>query len=212
VAADPNDAEAGLKLASALRGMGEWQRAAEAAEEVTVRHPDSADAFLDLARAHIGAGHGFYAIIPLKRAQALNMKDWRPLSLLGVAYEQITRDDEAEAAYITAEKLAPNNPAVLANLAMFRFGQGKAADAETLLRRAASLPGANEQTRQNLAFVLGRQGRFDEAEKLMRQDLPPDAVTNNLTYLKAAYEKTAIAAPTPAAPSRTWEALKADAG
>jgi Flp pilus assembly protein TadD len=44
------------------------------------------------------------------------------------------------------------------------------------------------------------QGRFDEAERLERQDLPPDQVENNLAYLHAA------AAPPPA---RSWDSLKA---
>lgn len=218
---DPNDAEAGLKFAAALRTMNEWDKAAEAAEDVTVRHPDNEDAFLDLGRAHLGAGDGFYAIVPLKRAQALNPRDWRPLTLLAVAYEQTGRDEEAQATHLLAQQAAPNNPAVLANLAMFRLGQGKAAEAETLLRRAVTLPGAAQQQRQDLAYVLGRQGRLEEAEKLMRQDLPPEAVDNNMAYLKASLQKAeatphvavpAAAAPTATQPARTYDALRSDAG
>jgi Flp pilus assembly protein TadD len=205
VALDPADAEAGLKLASALRALGQWDKAADTAEDVTIRHPDNEDAFLDLARAHIGGGDGFGAVQPLKQAQALNVRDWRPISLLAVAYEQTGRDDDAVQAYNQALTLAPTNPGVLTNLALFKLGKGDPAGAETLLRRAAALPGANEQTRQNLAYVLGREGRMDEAEKLMRQDLPPAVVSNNLAYLQATLAK-------PEAPARTWDALKSDGG
>jgi Flp pilus assembly protein TadD len=205
---DPMDAEAGLKLASALRAMGEWDKASDTAQDVTIRHPDNLDAYLDFARAEIGGGNGFNAIQPLGQALALAPRDWRPLSLLGVAYEQVGRDDDAAQAYKMALTLAPANPAVMTNLAMFKLGKGDAAGAEALLRQAVALPGAGKQARQNLAYVLGREGRFDDAEKLMRQDLPPAEVNNNLNYLKAAFAKPVE---TPA-PSRTWDALKTDGG
>jgi Flp pilus assembly protein TadD len=205
---DPMDADAGLKLASALRAMGEWDKASDTAQDVTIRHPDNLDAYLDFARAEIGGGNGFNAIQPLGQALALAPRDWRPLSLLGVAYEQVGRDDDAAQAYKTALNFAPANPAVMTNLAMFKLGKGDAAGAEALLRQAVVLPGAGKQARQNLAYVLGREGRFDDAEKLMRQDLPPAEVNNNLNYLKAAFAKPVE---TPA-PSRTWDALKTDGG
>jgi Flp pilus assembly protein TadD len=205
---DPTDAEAGLKLASALRAMGEWEKASDTAQDVTIRYPDNVDAYLDFARGEIGGGNGFNAIQPLKQALALAPKDWRPLSLLGVAYEQVGRDDDAAQAYNMALALAPTNPSIMTNLAIFKLARGDAAGAETLLRRAVALPGAGQQARQNLAYVLGREGRFDDAEKLMRQDLPPAEVSNNLSYLRAAFAKPTE---TPAAP-RTWDALKSDGG
>jgi Flp pilus assembly protein TadD len=205
---DPADAGAGLKLASALRAMGEWEKAADTAQDVTIRHPDNVDAYLDFARAEIGGGNGFGAVHPLQQALTLAPRDWRPLSLLGVAYEQVSRDDDAAQAYNMALALAPANPSVMTNLAMFKLGNGDTAGAETLLRHAVALPNAGQQARQNLAYVLGREGRFDDAEKLMRQDLPPAEVNNNLSYLKAAFAKPAE---TPA-PSRTWDALKTDGG
>jgi Flp pilus assembly protein TadD len=208
ISIDPTDADAGLKLASALRAMGEWEKAADTAQDVTIRHPDNVDAYLDFARAEIGGGNGFTAVQPLQQALVLAPRDWRPLSLLGVAYEQVSRDDDANQAYNMALALAPANPSVLTNLAMFKLGKGDTAGAEALLRRAVAAPTAGQQARQNLAYVLGREGRFDDAEKLMRQDLPPAQVNNNLNYLKAAFAKPTE---TPA-PSRTWDALKTDGG
>jgi Flp pilus assembly protein TadD len=54
VALDPNDAEAGLKLALALRTLGQWDKAADTAQDVTIRHPDNEDAYLDFGRAALG--------------------------------------------------------------------------------------------------------------------------------------------------------------
>jgi Flp pilus assembly protein TadD len=103
-----------------------------------------------------------------------------------VALEQAQRDDEALIAHQRALALAPANPAVLSNLGMYYAAHGDPAQAEVLLKRAADLPGATVQVRQNLALVLGLQGKLPEAERIARQDLPPAVVTNNLAYLRAA--------------------------
>ena len=56
--------------------------------------------------------------------------------------------------------------------------------AETTLRKAASRNGADPRVRQNLALVVGLQGRFAEAESIARADLPPDAAAANVAYLR----------------------------
>jgi Flp pilus assembly protein TadD len=38
--------------------------------------------------------------------------------------------------------------------------------------------------RQNLALVVGLQGRFDEAEKIASADLPESEAAANITYLR----------------------------
>ena len=59
-------------------------------------------------------------------------------------------------------------------------------DAEKTLRLAIAGKGAEKlpRIRQNLALVVGLQGRFDEARKIASQDLPPDQVDANLAYLQ----------------------------
>jgi Flp pilus assembly protein TadD len=56
--------------------------------------------------------------------------------------------------------------------------------AETYMRSAASQPGADSRVRQNLALVVGLQGRFDEAEKIASAELPPDQAAANVAYLR----------------------------
>ena len=198
---DPRDAVAGVNLAQALRAMAKYEDAAQAAQRVLITDPKNIEALLEVARAQVGAGQGFYAIEPARQAQVLAPGDWRPASLLGVAYDQAGRPDEALAAHRLALGLAPENPVVLGNLALFYASHGDGLQAETLLRTAATRPDAPMAVRQNLALVLGLQGRFDEAEKLVRQDLPPQAVANNMAFLRAA-------APGPAGPPRSWDAVR----
>jgi Flp pilus assembly protein TadD len=38
--------------------------------------------------------------------------------------------------------------------------------------------------RQNLGLVVGLQGRFAEAEAIVKADLPPDQAAANVAYLK----------------------------
>jgi Flp pilus assembly protein TadD len=215
---DPSDAEAAIGLSDALRAMGKYDEAADAVDRMMVIAPKNEAVLLESARAHIGAGHGFYAIQPLKDAEALAPKDWRPVSLMGVALEQTQRPEEALAAYDQALKLSPDNPAVLSNLALFYATRGDTAQAEALLRRAAAQPTSTVQERQNLALVLGLEGKTAEAEHLMRQDLPPEIADANLAYFKGsppparAAIQPASAPAVPQPPARTWTSVeKSDA-
>jgi Flp pilus assembly protein TadD len=119
-----------------------------------------------------------------------------------VAYQQVSRPDDARAAWNQALALSPDNPDVLTNAAMAAMTQGDAAGAETLLRRAAARPDASPKVRQNLAMVLGLQGRLDEAEHILRRELPPELAEKNLQWLRgrAAGAETAETA-------RTWSSL-----
>jgi Flp pilus assembly protein TadD len=196
---DQTDMEARLKLARALRGIDKFDEAMATVDQLLVVQPNNFEALLESARDRIAANKGFYAIEPAQRAEVLAPRDWRPVSLLAVALEQSDRESEALAAHQKAFALAPNNPAAISNLGMYYATHGDPAQAEPLLRKAAGLPGATAQERQNLALVLWMQGRYAEAEQLERQDLPPDQVANNLAYLHASTDGGA---------GHTWESLK----
>ncbi|WP_421736842.1 pilus assembly protein TadD [Caulobacter sp.] len=201
---DARDTEAGVALSQALRALGRYDDAAATISKVLIVDPDNLEGLLEAARAQIARGQGFYAIEPARHAAALAPKDWRPQTLLGVAYEQAQRDDEAATAHRQAITLAPNEAAPNANYAMHLAASGDLPGAEAVLRRAVTMPGATIQIRQNLALVIGLQGRLGEAEKLARQDLPPESVDNNLAWLRAATGQGAGTLQ-----PRSWEALKA---
>lgn len=206
---DPLDAIAEVRLASALRALGQYDQAVQTVSRILIIDPKNYDALIETARDYIAAGQGFYAIDPLTRAQALQPKGWLPLSLLGVAYAQVKRDDDAKAAWADALKLSPNNPAVLSNMAMQMAAKGDAAGAETLLREAVAQPDASLQVRQNLTLVLGVEGKFDEAETWLRRDLPPDQADADLAYLEAMSGKgQAEPAQAPAtAAAHSWQSV-----
>ena len=185
VGVDPTDAQAGVAFAASLRAIGHYPEAKDAAGKVLVLYPDNLDALLESARASVAAGKGFYALEPLRRAQALAPRDWRVYSLLAVAHDQNQQPQEARAAYDQALALSPDNPAVLTNLGLWYATHAQPAVAETYLRRAVAQPGAGAPERQNLALVLGMEGRLTDAESLMREDLPPEVAAGNMAYLRA---------------------------
>ncbi len=220
---DATNAKLGLYLSNAQRALGRYDEAADTAHTVLLFAPDNTDVLLAAARAHIAGNNGFYAIDLLKHFNTLKANDWQAWSLLGIAYDQTKRPDDAQAAWQTALKLSPNNPAVLTNMAMAHTAAGDFAGAEPLMRTAVAQKGATLQERQDLALVLGLEGKMPEAEKLLRDDLPPAVVDANLAWLQNSLQSHAAtaAAPAPspvaatpvaAAPSRSWDGLKATGG
>lgn len=181
---NPMDPVAGVKAAQALRELGRFDQAAEMAGKVLVVQPANVEAMLEAGRAHIARGQAFYGIAALEGARNARPGDWRAWSLLGAAYEQVRRADDARAAWAQALTLSPDNPDVLTNMAISAMTRGDAAGAEPLLRRAAAQPGASLKVRLNLAMVLGLTGNLGEAEQILRRDLPPEAADRNLAWLR----------------------------
>jgi Flp pilus assembly protein TadD len=73
---------------------------------------------------------------------------------------------------------------VLSNLGLSYALAKDLPNAETTLRRAAARRPANPRVRQNLALVVGLQGRFAEAETIARAELPPEEAAANVAYLR----------------------------
>lgn len=199
---DPHDPVAGVKAAQALRDLGRYDQAAEIAQGVLVIQPGNVDAMLEVGRAHLARGQAFYGVAALEQARAARPGDWQVWSLLGTAYEQVRRPDDARAAWAQALAISPDNPAVLTNMAMSAMTKGDAATAEPLLRRAAAQPGASLKVRLNLAMVLGLTGKMAEAEQILRRDLPPEAADANLQWLRDRATGTGVDQ------ARTWGSLQ----
>ena len=75
---------------------------------------------------------------------------------------------------------------------------GELETAEKYLRQAIAAPGADSRVRQNLALVVGLQGRFGEAEKIAGAEISADQAKANVAYLRQML-----------AQRNNWQALKA---
>ena len=120
----------------------------------------------------------------LARAHTPANPDWRILSVQGTTLDKMGKHEEARRYYATALKIVPEEPSVLSNLGLSYMLTRELPQAEETLRRAYSNPRADGRVRQNLALVVGLQGRFAEAETIAKGDLPADEATANVAYLR----------------------------
>ena len=92
--------------------------------------------------------------------------------------------------YERALTLSHNQPSVINNMAMAYAMSGDPKKAEELLRPVAGID-ASPKVRQNLALILGLQGRHDEAKSLASKDLPAESATANSEYMRRMVKNTA---------------------
>jgi Flp pilus assembly protein TadD len=98
--------------------------------------------------------------------------------------DQMGRHEEAQRYYATALRIVPDEPTVLSNLGLSYALSKDLVRAEATLRRASAQPRVDPRVRQNLALVIGLQGRFAEAENIAQTDLPSDEAAANVAYLR----------------------------
>jgi len=182
--ANPNDPVAAINYAQALRASGQRSQAVAVLEQAALKNPKNTDVLGAYGRALADAGDYQRALDVLNQAHTPDRPDWRILSVQGAVLDQMGRHDEAQRYYATALKIMPDEPSVLSNLGLSYALSRDLVRAEMTLRRAVSRPGAEPRVRQNLALVVGLQGRFAEAENIARADLPPDLAAANVAYLR----------------------------
>jgi Flp pilus assembly protein TadD len=182
--ANPGDAQAAIAYARALRATGQRAQAVAVLQQASIRNPKDMALLGAYGRALADAGQYPEALDALGRAHNPDNPDWRILNAQGAVLDQMGRYAEAQRHYSAALKIIPNEPAVLSNLGLSYALEKKLPLAETTLRRAAAAPNASPKVRQNLALVIGLQGRFAEAEKIAAADLPPDQAAANVNYLR----------------------------
>ncbi|MFL5049954.1 MAG: tetratricopeptide repeat protein [Xanthobacteraceae bacterium] len=178
------DVDAAIRYAAALRGIGQRSQAAAVLEQAAMLNPKNRAVLGAYGRALADAGNYGQALEVLERAHSPDQPDWRVLSVQGAVLDQLGRAQEARQHYETALRIIPDEPSVLSNLGLSYALAKDLPQAEATLRRAVDRPGADLRVRQNLALVVGLQGRFEEAEKIARADLPSEEATANVAYLR----------------------------
>jgi Flp pilus assembly protein TadD len=182
--ANPKDTEAALAYGQALRAGGQRSQAVAVLEQATIAHPGNKALLAAYGRALADNANFQQALDVLSRAHSPDNPDWRILSVQGTALDQLGRHDEARNYYASALKIAPDQPSVLSNLGLSYALSKDLPKAEETLRRAYAVGKADARVRQNLALVIGLQGRFAEAESIVKADLPADEAAANVAYLK----------------------------
>ena len=182
--ANPSDAKAAIAYAKALRATDQRAQAVAVLQQASIRNPHDTAVLGAYGRALADTGQYTEALDALSRAHSPDNPDWRILNAQGAVLDEMGRHAEAQRHYATVLKMVPNEPSVLSNLGLSYALDKKLPQAEATLRQAAALAHAGPKVRQNLALVVGLQGRFAEAEKTAGADLPPDQAAANVNYLR----------------------------
>jgi Flp pilus assembly protein TadD len=182
--ANPRDADNAIRYAHALRQNGQRAQAAAVLETAAIHNPEHKPLLGAYGRALADAGNFKQALSVLERAHSPDQPDWRILSVQGAVLDQMGRHEEAQRYYASALRTVPEEPSVLSNLGLSYALSKDLRRAEETLRRASALGSSDKRVRQNLALVVGLQGRFQDAEAIARAELPPDQAAENVAYLR----------------------------
>jgi Flp pilus assembly protein TadD len=181
--ANPRDPEAAIRYAQALRAIGQRAQAVAVLEQTALHNGENRALLGAYGRALADNGNFPQALEVLNRAHTPEQPDWRILSVQGAVLDQMGRHQEAQQYYASALRLMPDEPSVLSNLGLSYALAKNLPKAEATLRRAAAQRGAEPKVRQNLALVVGLQGRFQDAETIARGDLSPTEAAASVAYL-----------------------------
>lgn len=194
---NPGDPVAAIAYAKALRATEQRAQAVAVLEQASMRNPRDMSLLGAYGRALADAGDYQHALDVLERAHTPDNPDWRILNAQGAVLDQLGRHADARRHYSAALKIVPGEPSILSNLGLSYALTKNLKQAETILRRAMTQPNAAPKVRQNLALVIGLQGRFAEAEKLASADLPADEAAANVDYLRSmlAQQQSALKKP-----------------
>jgi Flp pilus assembly protein TadD len=184
--ADQGNADLAIAYADGLEKLGQGDQQLQVLQTASTRNPGDIRLKSAYGKQLLTTGQAGEAIAVLEPVAAGSGADWRAYSALGSAYDQDGQHAKARAAYEKALAQKPNEVSVLNNMGMSYALEGDLKKAETTLRAALDQPGAKAlpKVRQNLALVVGLQGRFDESREIASTDLPPEEVDANLAYLQ----------------------------
>src|ERR1700722_2859023 len=182
--ANSSDPQIAVHYAQALRVNGQRAQAVAVLEQASLHNSKNREVLGAYGRALADVGNYQQALDVLGRAHAPDRPDWRILSAQGAVLDQMGRHEEAQRYYETALKIVPDEPSVLSNLGLSYALSRDLPNAEATLRRAETHGPVDPRVRQNLALVVGLQGRFAEAETIARADLPADEASANVAYLR----------------------------
>lgn len=175
-----------LQYVARLRSIGSNDKALSVLQDANKENPNSTVLRAEYGKQLARAGKYEEASVILQPAASAPDAGWQVNSTQGMVFDNLGRHGDAQAAYTVALQKSPQQIAVLNNLGLSQAQSGNLKGAEETLRRAYNMPEGknNPKVRQNLALVVGLQGRYDEAKNIAQKDLPPHIVEANMSYLR----------------------------
>jgi len=137
----------------------------------------------DLARASEKQGKLLQAQEMYLHLLEESPRDVDVLHRLGVVSSRLNEYDQASHYFMQALRIDKHNSEILADLGYSMYLKGDLKAAETALRQASREDAGNERAINNLAMVVGEQGRTDEAYALFRSVVDEAEANANLAYV-----------------------------
>ncbi len=160
------DIEGNVRQAHMLRLAGNYEEAIHHLSQLMLVASDDPRVVGEYGKTLAQMGRAQDAAQFLTRAQQLNGNDWTIYSALGVAYDQLGNQTEAQAAYQRALSLRPGEPSVLNNYALSRLLAHDPEGARRLAAQTRAAGGeADPQIKRNLAMI-DEMAPMTAAEKL----------------------------------------------
>jgi Flp pilus assembly protein TadD len=184
--ARPADPDAALAYARGLREAGSARQALAVLDKASARAPADKRLLLERGLLTLELGEPAKAEPLLRKAEDKTAPDWRLHSGLGTALAARGKQLDAQVEFARALELAPDHPSLLNNLALSYALDGKAEQAEQLLRKAhrAKSAAAARKVQQNLALVLGLRGKHEESRTAAAGTLTAAKAQRNAAYLR----------------------------
>lgn len=182
--ANPGDPKAALNYSRALRNLDQRAQALAVLQQAAIKNPRNHEIMGAYGKSLADVGRLKEASSVLARAHTPERPDWRILSAQGAVADQSGDHLQAQQYYEAALKIVPGEPTVLSNLGLSYALSKRLPEAERALTEAARHQSADQRVRQNLALVLGLQGKFDAADAVLRQTLGPEEARANLAALR----------------------------
>ncbi len=191
----PSDLKAALSYAKNLKALGEHQKALSVLQQTSVLHGGDPELNGEYGRLALEFDQVGLASKLLEAADDPSKPDWHIISARGTVLAKQGQYKAAIPFYERALMLSEHQPSVINNLAMAHAMSGDPKKAEELLKSVASTDANTPKVRQNLALVLGLQGKHDEAKSLSSADMTADSASANSDYLRRMVKTTTKTAP-----------------
>lgn len=190
------DLEVALEFARALREIGSHDRAIDVLSRTLIVHPDNPDLLMLLGRVQMAIGDVPTAGRVFQRATEVAPGRSETWAALGTTYDRQGQHRLAQTSYLKALELEPLRTTTLTNYGLSLVLTGDLAGAEAKLRLAAANPDSGARVTENLALVLGLQGKFEDMKLISGAAAPDQVVDQNIALLQGLIQ-----------PPRSWDAL-----
>ena len=194
-AKNPSELTPALNYARNLKALGHKQQALAVLQRASNVHTNDTDLAGEYGRLALDLDQIGVAEKLLEFADSPAKPDWKVISARGTVLAKQGKYKDAIPFYERALALEVNQPSVLSNLAMAHAMGGNPKKAEELLRTAAQNGAASPKIRQNLALVLGLQGRYDEAKSYAATDMTAGDASSNTDLIRRMVKLDAKSAP-----------------